>query len=381
MQFLPPAYGRPLLRIINRYLIKEVLYTLLVVAPILLLIFLSNRFVQYLGDVASGKFPVDIVFGLLGLKSISVLSLVLPLVFFLSIVLALGRLYKDSEMTALAACGIGPLQVLRIIFPAALGIALIVAFLSLLAGPWALGQSDQIKERAEKGMELSTIVAGRFKESSQGDHIFYAEKLSPDARFMDNVFIQSRQGDKLNILSSASATKYIDKQTGDQFLLLENGSRYEMSPDHKEFSVTRYEKYFVRFEQEESVPVDEQREARATSVLMNSSNVKNIAELQWRISMPISTLMLAMLGVLLARTTPRQGRYAKLLAAILVYIIYNNLMGVAHSWVMNGLVPPWFGMWWVHALMLLVIVTLFIRHTGAGWFRPKRISVARAVYS
>lgn len=369
------------MRIINRYLIKEVLYTLFAVAPVLLLIFLSSRFVQYLADAASGKFPVDIVFGLLGLKSISVFPLVLPLVFFLSIVLALGRLYKDSEMTALAACGIGPLQILRIILPAALGVAVLVAFLSLLAGPWAQGQSNQVKERGEKGMEISTIVAGRFKESSRGDHIFYAEKISTDARLMDDVFIQSRQHGKLNILSSENANKYIDKKTGDQFLLLENGTRYELSPDHTDYSITRYEKYFVRFHQEELLPVDDKREARTTSALLNSGSIKDIAELQWRISMPISALVLALLGVLLARTTPRQGRYAKLFVAILVYIIYNNMMGVARSWIDSGVISPLLGMWWVHALMVLAIAGLYVRQRGVNWRWLQRHAALRAVRS
>ncbi|MEO5702348.1 MAG: LPS export ABC transporter permease LptF [Gammaproteobacteria bacterium] len=351
--------------IINRYLIKEVLYTLLAVAPVLLLIFLSNRFVRYLADAASGKFPADIVLGLLGLKSISVFPLVLPLVFFLSIVLALGRLYKDSEMTALAACGIGPRQILRIILPAALGIAAIVAFLSLLAGPWAHSQSNQIKERAEKGMELSTIVAGRFKESSRGDHIFYAGKLSSDARLMNDVFIQSRRKHgKLNILSSENAAKYIDKKTGDQFLLMENGSRYEFNPEHNDYSITQYEKYFIRFQQEELIPIEDQREARPTAALLESGNIKDLAELQWRISMPVSTVVLGLLGVLLARTTPRQGRYAKLFIAILAYIIYNNMMGVARSWVSQGIVPPLLGMWWLHAIMLLVIAGLYVWQSG-----------------
>ncbi len=364
------------LRIINRYLIKEVAYTLLAVAPILLLIFLGNRFVQYLADAASGKFPADIVFVLLGLKSITVFPLVLPLVFFLSIVLALGRLYVDSEMTSLAACGVGMPQVLRIMAPLILGIAVAAAFLSLWFSPWAVGQSNEIKDRSQQGLELSTIVAGRFKESKRGDDIFYAEKLSSDARLMDNVFIQSRQGDKVNVLSSANASKYYDKKTGDQFLLLKNGSRYELSPDHTDFRITQYEKYFVRFQQTALLPVGDRREERPTSALLGSMDTRDIAELQWRISIPIFTIMLGLIGVLLARTTPRQGRYAKLFVAILIYIIYTNMMGVARTWVSHGVVTPLFGMWWVHVVMWAAMFVLFFRDlnvSGLG-FKPRRVS-------
>ncbi|MEO7558229.1 MAG: LPS export ABC transporter permease LptF [Gammaproteobacteria bacterium] len=362
------------LRIINRYLIKEVAYTLLAVAPILLLIFLSSRFVQYLADAASGKLPADIVFVLLGLKSITVFPLALPLIFFISIVLALGRLYMDNEMTSLAACGIGTPQVLRIMTPLILSVAVMVAFLSLLLGPWAVGQSNEIRDRSQQGLELSTIVAGRFKESRRGEDIFYAEKLSADTRTMDNVFIQSRRGDKVNVLSSANASKYYDKKTGDQFLMLKNGSRYELSPNHTDFRITQYEKYFVRFQQTELLPMADRREEKPTSTLLKSTDIGDIAELQWRISMPISAMMLGLIGVLLARTTPRQGRYAKLFIAILIYIIYINMMGIARAWVGHGVVTPLFGMWWVHALMLVAVLMLFFRelNTGGLRFKPRR---------
>jgi len=361
------------LRIINRYLIKEVVYTLLAVTPILLFIFLSSRFVQYLADAASGKFPADIIFVLLGLKSITVFPLVLPLVFFLSIVLALGRLYVDSEMTSLAACGIGTPQVLRIMTPLILSVAVAAAFLSLLLSPWAVSQSNEIKDRSQQGLELSTIVAGRFKESKRGEDILYAEKLSADARLMDNVFIQSRRSDKVNVLSSANASKYYDKKTGDQFLLLKNGSRYELSPNHTDFRITQYEKYFVRFQQAD-LPVGDRLEEKPTLVLLESTGIRDIAELQWRISMPVSVITLGLIGVLLARTTPRQGRYAKLFIAILIYIIYINMMGVARAWVSHGIVTPLFGMWWVHAVMLAALFVLFSRDLNISWlrFKPRR---------
>lgn len=366
------------MQIITRYLIKEVSFTLLAVTPILLLIFLSNRLVQYLTDAASGKFPGDIVFSLLGLKSITVLAVVLPLVFFLSIILALGRLYKDSEMTALAACaGVGPPRVIRIMLIPATFVTIAVAILSIYVGPWAYGQSNQIKDRAEKGSELSTIIAGRFKESSQGDHIFYAETLSPDGLAMKNVFIQSRQHGRLIVSSSAKGTKFTDKNTGDQFLLLEDGNRYEFRPDHTKFKTIQYEKYSVRIQQKEVAPADDERNAKPLTELLKSSKRKDIAEVQWRFSMPVSALLLALLGVLLARTTPRQGRYAKLFVAILAYIAYNNLMGVARSWIINGVVPPVFGMWWVHVLMLLVIIVMFFRQLGVSWLFKKRRPAAR----
>lgn len=352
------------MRVIDRYLIKEVLYALLAVTPILLLIFISNRFLSYLAEAAAGKLPGAVIFTLLGLKSIGVLALILPLVFYLSVVFALGRLYKDSEMTVLAACGVGPLQVLKTILLPATALAVLVAILAMYVAPWAGSQSKQVRQQAEAGSELSTLLPGRFKESRQGDHIFYAEELSSDYQFMRNVFVQSRQHGKLNILSSERGVQQIDKVSGDQYVVLKDGNRYEWTPGQTDFKIINYKKYTLRVEQREPAPAEETQEVKRTATLLDSGKPEDIAELQWRLSIAISTILLAMLGVGLARTTPRQGRYAKLFVAILAYIIYNNMMGVARSWVAHGVVSPAVGIWWVHGLLLLAIGVIFMHQAG-----------------
>ncbi|MEW6353367.1 MAG: LPS export ABC transporter permease LptF [Pseudomonadota bacterium] len=355
------------MRVIDRYLIKEVVYALLAVTPILLLIFISNRLLAYLAEAASGKLPADVIFTLLGLKSISVLGLILPLVFYLAIVFALGRLYKDSEMTVLAACGVSPLQIARIILAPALVLAVLVAALAMYVVPWASAQSKDVRQRAETGSELSTILPGRFKESRHGDHIFYAEQLSADFQAMRNVFVQSRQDDKLNIVSSEHGVQYIDKNSGDQIVVLRDGTRYEWTPNQTDFKIVNFKTYTLRITQKNPAPAEQAREARPTQTLLHSTKLDDVAELQWRISMPLSTVLLALLAVVLARTTPRRGRYAKLFAAVLIYIIYNNTMSIARTWVSQGVVAPWPGMWWVHGLVLIGVIVLFARHTGVRW--------------
>lgn len=355
------------MKVIQRYLIKEVLYALLAVTPILLLIFVSNRFLLYLTEAAAGRLPHDVVLSLLGLKSLRVLALVIPLTFYLSIVLALGRLYKDSEMVVLAACGVSPAQILRIVLASALGMAVLVAWLAMYVDPWANGQSNSIKQRAEARAEIGTVIPGRFKESRRGDHIFYAERVSPDYKFMYNVFIQSYQQDKLNILSSARGTQYIEPKSGDQFIILRDGNRYEWANGYSDYKIVNYQKYTLRIPQKNPVSVEPAGNVKSTASLVDSTDPKDVAELQWRLSMPISVLLLAMLGVGLARTTPRQGRYAKLFIAILVYIIYNNMMGVARSWVERDVVSPLLGMWWVHGVMLIAVLIIFLHQMGMRW--------------
>lgn len=356
--------------IIDRYLIKEVTLTLLAVMPVLLLIFLSNRFVQYLAEAAAGKLPSDVLWALLAFRSISVLSLLLPLAFFLSVVLALGRLYKDSEMTVLAACGVSPLRIVQTIGAAGVVMALLVAALTFYIEPWANGQTNEIRKRAEATSEIKIITPGRFKESRQGDHILYVERLSPDMEKMHNIFIQSRQGDTINILSSENGYQYVDKKTGDQFVVLENGNRYEWTPGGSDFKIIKYMKYTVRIEQKD-VPVQHTlREVTGVDPLLRALGEGARAELQWRLSLPISMVLLAVLGALLARTTPRQGRYGKLFIAVLVYVIYVNLMTVARSWVEQAATPSLLGMWWVHGVVLMGVAALFAQQMGLKVLRP-----------
>jgi lipopolysaccharide export system permease protein len=366
------------LRIINRYLFKEVLYALLAVTPILLLIFISNRFLSYLTDAATGKLSGDLILTLLSLKSVTVLAVVLPLVLFLSVVLALGRLYKDSEMMVLAACGVGPAQIIRIVvFPAALTLALIVGALSMYVNPWATQRAEEVEQRAEDDSDIRTIVPGRFKESRNGTGVFYAEKLSRDYERMRNVFVQSWKDDKLNILSAEHGTISIDKN-GDEFMTFKDGNLYGWSPDRDEYSIIKYEKYSTRIENKAPAPIKNTREIKLTSALWGSDNPRDIAELQWRISLPLSAILLAVLAVLLARTTPRQGRYAKLFFAILIYITYNNTLSVAQSWVAHGVVSPLIGVWWVHVILLMLIGVLYVRQIGFHAIFPVRKRLAEA---
>ncbi len=363
------------MRIINRYLFKEVLYTLLAVTPIVLVIFISNRFLAYLSQAASGKLPVEYILQLLSLKSISVLALILPLVLFLSIVIALGRLYKDSEMIVFAACGVSQAQVLRIVvFPTAVVIAIIVAVLTMYVNPWATTQSEQVEQHIKANADIRTVVPGRFKESERGNAIFYAEKLSRDYAHMHNVFIQNWHGKVLNILSAEDGDVQIE-DSGDQFITLKNGNRYEWSPDRAEYKIINYEKYSLRITEKNPAPATTTQQVKSTVDLLSSDIPKDIAELQWRISLPLSTLLLAMLAVLLARTTPRQGRYAKLFVAILIYVVYNNMLGIARSWVAYGIIPPLIGMWWVHIMLLLIIGVLLVQQIGVKGFIPARREV------
>ncbi len=346
------------LNILDRYLTKEVFYALLGVTPVVLLIFLSDRFVRFMADAAAGKIPSELILTLITLKFLSVLVILLPLTFYIAVMLALGRLYKDSEMTVLAACGVGPLRILSPILKLSFGVALLVSLLSLYVSPWAITKSDELKARAQAASEITGLTPGRFKESRSGDRIVYVEHVAPDRLSMSNVFVQSREQGKLGIVSAERGVQTVDQESGDVFIVLENGQRYEGTPGSADYKVVQYARYSVRINESEPDEIRHQHAAQGSRALLTSTERGAAAELQWRFSMPLSVVLLAALAVQLARATPRQGKYAKVLLAILIYLIYSNLLGIARAWLERDLIPPWVGLWWVHGALLLVIALL-----------------------
>lgn len=353
--------------IIERYIIKEVLQTLLAVTGVLFLIYVSNRFVRFLAEADSGALPAGMVVELLALKSLNAAVLLLPLALYLSIMLAFGRLYKDSEMTALAACGVGPGRLLKNMLGMGLAAAVVVAGVSLYAGPWAEERSYQLLDRAKARSDISAIAPGNFRESSSGDLIVYVERQGEDRQSMNNVFIQSEKKGRQNIIASPSAFQRIDPNTGDRFVVLQNGFRYEGMPGDADFKIIEYKEHAVRVEEKAIEPASRKLAAIPTAVLLASDEPGARAEFQWRIAMPVSVVLLALLAVPLSRSNPRQGRYAKLFAAILIYVIYNNLLGVGRAWLEKGTVPPEAGLWWVHGVLLIGIAVLMVRQTGVRW--------------
>lgn len=349
--------------IVERYLFRELLYTLLGVTLLLSLIILSSTFVRVLAEAADGSYPRQIVLSLFALKSIPNLAVVLPLAFLLSVLLALGRLYKDSEMVVLAACGVGPERVVRVVSVLAVIIGLVVALFTLWIVPATQEKSQQLLDQATARNEIEGIAAGRFNTAGSGDQLIYAEEISSDRRTLTNIFGYARDATgRMNLITAQSAYQHFDREKGERYLVLENGYRYEGAPGAADFRIIRFKQHGVRIQAREVVPSKRAQYSVPTSTLWQSDKRSDMAELQWRISVPLSTVILGLFAVPLAKTNPRQGRYGRLFAGILVYVIYNNLMTVGRAWVDKGSVPDWLGMWWVHGLLVVLVLILLDRH-------------------
>jgi lipopolysaccharide export system permease protein len=226
----------------------------------------------------------------------------------------------------------------------------------------------QVREQAQSGTAFEAVAAGQFNKIGDTDQVFYVEKLSADHTRLHNVFIQTHTAEgKLDVFSAQSGYQYVDRKTGARYLVLVDGYRYQGMPGEVDFAIHKYEKSAVRLENVDAAPLRRTHWALPTDDLWRSTRAVDKAELQWRFSMPLATLLLALLAVLLSRTSPRQGRFAKLFIAILIFVTYYNSLGVAMSWVQRGVVPAVVGLWWVHLALLLLVAILAARYWGVHW--------------
>jgi lipopolysaccharide export system permease protein len=293
------------------------------------------------------------------------LSVILPFGLYIAVLLAFGRLYKDSEMTALSACGVGPVRVIRTVLIVSIVCSMLVVVFSFWATPWAHEKVFQVREEAQAATPFATVSAGQFSSIGSGESVFYVEKLIGDRSRLEDVFIQSRGNDgRQDVFSARSGHQYIDPKTHARYLVLVDGYRYHGTPGSADFTIQQFKKSAIRLERQAVVSLSRTRWATSTLDLWRSKDLLDQAEFQSRFSMPLATLLLAVLAVLLSRTSPRQGRFAKLFIAVLVFITYYNTLGVAQSWVVRGEVPIQVGVWWVHICLLAVMATISIKYWG-----------------
>lgn len=341
--------------IIKRYLLREIGLTFLGVTLLLLLILISGTLVRILAEAVEGDYPVSIIFSLLGLKAIANLMLLIPLAFFLAIMLALGRLYRDSEMIAMTACGVRPRQVFFSVGRLSLLVAGGVAGLSLYLAPYAEEMGHRLLDEAQATTEIGGIVPGRFTLLGDGAVLLYVEEMDKESNILKKVFVQTQEEDREYLLTAARAFQQTSPATGDRYLVLEEGYRYERTADKADFRILRFKQHGLRLQERKIVVSKRRRNAVLTSTLLKSDSPADIAELQWRIAAPISTVLLGFLGVLLSKSSPRQGRYGKLFIGIVIYVVYNNLLSVARSSLSDGETNPLIGMWWVHLLFIVIM--------------------------
>jgi lipopolysaccharide export system permease protein len=353
--------------IIERYISKEILLSLFGITLVILIIVVGNRFILIMEEAVSGAVSGKYVFSLLYLNIITQLGFILPFAFYLATLLGLGRLYKDSEMSALAACGVGQARVVRSVLGIALVVGVSILLISLFVTPWAFEQIFTLEQISKKQADVATFKSGEFRAADDGRSVIYVEHVDPGESQLNHVFARGHDGKGNYVITARRGYQRRDENNQQRYLVLEDGRRYEGVAGQADYKVIRFERYRLRLDQQVAFGVQSNLMTRTSASLLGSLDPYEAAELHWRISLPIATVILALMAIPLSRTNPRQGRYSKLFVAILIFAVYVVIIAMGKVWMEKGLLPTQIGLWWIHILALLFTVAGLFAQSGIRW--------------
>jgi len=345
----------------------DLLKTLLAVWSVIVVIIVSRQFIRILDKAIEGQVSNQTLMTVLGLKTIIASAAFLPAALFMAVLMVLGKMYRDQEMSAVASAGGGAGTIYRSIFLMVFPISVLAAGLSFYVSPWAEGLMEQLMHQDKESADLRGVAAGKFSEYSQGDLVFYVEKIDDD-KTMHQVFVQHRQGNRLAIIN-AELGRMRELPDG-RYIVLENGERIQGQPGTVNYVLEQFSEYAVRMDNKESAATLG-KESVASDTLASSGQATDIAELQRRLSIPMGIMLLSFIAVPLAQMSPRGGVYGNMLVGFLIYFSYGNLIRVSQSWVMNQTIPAWLGVFGVNTLLLLIGSVLLARLYGWQWLVMK----------
>jgi lipopolysaccharide export system permease protein len=341
--------------LLDRYLLREIGASFAAVAAALTVVFLAYSLTRFLTDAAGGLLRADEVARLTLYKSIIALEVLLPLGLYFGLIVGFSRLNSHAELTAMQACGYGRLRLQRPLFMASLLLAVAIGAFSFTVRPWVYSAMFQLKAQADASSELDRIKAHRFYLYDNNDRAVYVEHIDRDGRGLRGVFIRERRGDGVVVVSAPSG-KLEPFTTRDRHsLTLSEASIYKNIAGGSDF-YGNFDTLTLSIKAARILTREYRTKSEPTAALLLSDAPDDRAELQWRLSTPISTALLALTALALAETRPRQGRYARLPIALAVYAVYYNLLGVGRTWVEHQLAPS---IWWVPALLAAALLVLW----------------------
>jgi lipopolysaccharide export system permease protein len=354
--------------VLGRYITAEIAKPLFLGVSLLMIVFTGYSSAVKLGQAADGFLSVPTMARLIGLNTIVALEVLLPTALYLSIVSSLSRFYRDSEMAAMRAAGFSETRIIRSTILLSTLIAILVGIISIYGRPWAYREIYRIEAEARAEFDIRKIQPHQFLELQDSKYVLFARAVDKASGRLKDVFLQTDLGPKVQVLSAKEGylppVRFGEPRTFELF----DGYGYLLDRHGHRDITLRYQEMLLHIPTEE-LDNSYRRKAEPTINLFNSDASKDVAEFQWRISTPLATLALALLAVPLSRSAPRSGRHRSFFLAIVVYVALFNLTTVARTWVGEGRVPSFPGIWWIYSFPLVLFVVLML---APGWARRRR---------
>jgi lipopolysaccharide export system permease protein len=356
----------------DRYLEREVWQALAGVMLILSMVVLGGLLTDVLNKIARGRVPPPLLLSQIGLRIPDALTLLLPLGSLMGVLLAYGRMYRDSEMAALAAAGYGTLQTLRPLLRVGLVLVTLQAALAFVIAPYGRAVASQMIQDMQRSVAVAGLSSGRFVELPGNAGVLYVANVSADEREVDEIMlVREREGNRL-VLTARKGRLRVDEAADELVLELEAGERVDGVAGEPNYRRIRFESADISFPRQRPDSGDDPRQARSMLELWEADDADSKAELTRRLSQPLVLLMLLLLAPIMAKGTPRQPRYDKVVVSILLYVSYVNLVELARVWLVTGTFPAWLGTWWIHVAFAIVVIIAWGRELLA-WNRGRRV--------
>jgi lipopolysaccharide export system permease protein len=333
------------------------------VTLVLLVVMFGVTLGEMLNDIAGGRLPPGLLGELVALKIPDVLATILPLAVFIAVIWGLGRLYRDQEMAVMRASGFNWTLMLRPLFNLVLPVAVLLLAIGLIIAPLAAQTAQQRLEEAFRTASEWGLQTGQFHVLRDGNLVLYVEAVEKDGQTLRNVFIRQKNNEREQIWVAEKGYYWLNVQTGERFLTLENGQITEGGAETLDFGIIRFSRNDLRVPEPERRNSAPDIEALSSQELLNSDNRVERTELQWRLSPALAIIILALLAIPLSHSRPREGRGGRVVLGILLYVVYANLLYMNRTWVADGVLPLLPGMWWVHAVFG-VIALVWLQRQG-----------------
>jgi len=345
----------------KRSVVAEILGHVGIVVSTLLIVWLSVLLVRLLGDAAEGTIGADVVLGLAAFSRILSVSL------FIAVLTTVTRSYRESEMVVWFASGLSLRSWMHPVLRCAVPLALVIAFLTLYASPWAYAQAESYRERFAQRSDISRVTTGQFIETEGGSRVFFAEPPVNQSDELGRVVARVNEGGWLSVITAERAFMQVE-DNGDRFLVLGNGHRYDVKPGLSELRLFDFDQYGVRLESKQDLSpaalrnrVESRIKARPTSLLLADGTLEARSQIMWRLALPLAALNLALLAIPLGAVNPRLGVSGDLMIAALTGLLYMNLINLSRGWIRNGQLDFAVGLWLVHALFAALMAWMMWR--------------------
>jgi lipopolysaccharide export system permease protein len=337
------------MNILSNYLRKQTIKTSLVVLMLLFLLMIGTLFTSTLRTIARGILPPELLFIELSLRSVDVLTILIPLSFYLGVLVSLSQMYRNQEAVMMHAMGWSGKDLLRALLPLMWLVFLLMLVISLVVSPQAARLSKELTTQANDNISLMGLTEGKFQKFFSNEGVIFVEKIDAEKQRVENVFANIYHPERIDTLTAEYGYQF--EENGQKYVALLNGYRNEGRPGSNAYRMMQFDRNDIMLPDLDQEIADLDEKSKPSIELLKSDELKEQAQLHWRLSPAFSVLVLFVLAVSLAKTSHREAKFINLVLGVLAYIFMVNLLTIGHSLLEQGQLPIVLGLWWVYLII------------------------------